>query len=143
MIKRFNQIILGFAVGISIVACNSAEDQKNSDAKWLDDHRHAVSLLPGLTIEITDNQRPWIEFQSEKGIVSGFSGCNNFSGKFTLDDHTIKFENIAVTKKMCPNMEIEDIFISHLNMAELIYANQDGDLVLATGEREELIVLKP
>lgn len=49
----------------------------------------------------------------EGGRLAGFSGCNNFSGEFTLKGTEISLEPGAMTKKACPGTA-EPEFISAL-----------------------------
>ena len=42
-----------------------------------------------------------ITFDEANSKVSGFSGCNNFSGNYTTEGNTIKFSALGSTKKMC------------------------------------------
>lgn len=49
----------------------------------------------------------------DNGKLAGFSGCNNFSGNFSLEGSGIKLDPGAMTKKMCPGSG-EQEFISAL-----------------------------
>ncbi|PWK20348.1 META domain-containing protein [Xanthomarina spongicola] len=42
-----------------------------------------------------------IEFNDSIKTVSGFSGCNRFSGTYTLNGNTIKFGSLASTRMAC------------------------------------------
>lgn len=71
--------------------------------------------------------------------ISGFAGCNNLTGGYTLSGDKVKFV-IATTKMMCPEeqMAVEDFLLSTLssatsykiegNVLELL----DGQTTLAT-----------
>lgn len=56
---------------------------------------------------------PTLDFL-EGGRLSGFAGCNNFSGEFSLEGTGIKLDPGAMTRKACPGGG-EDEFISALN----------------------------
>ena len=58
---------------------------------------------------------PSIQFEKEESTVSGFAGCNNFNGGFTLQGKELKFGPIAATRKMCNDMTIEDQFLQQLS----------------------------
>ena len=47
--------------------------------------------------------------------ISGFSGCNYFLGSFTMDNNEISFGNTTGTKSLCPEMEIENLFVETLS----------------------------
>lgn len=55
---------------------------------------------------------PSLEFL-DGGRLAGFSGCNNFSGEFTLKETEISLDPGAITKKACPGTG-EPEFISTL-----------------------------
>ncbi|PZX56721.1 META domain-containing protein [Algoriphagus chordae] len=63
------------------------------------------------------------------GKLAGFSGCNNFSGNFSLEGTAIKLDPGAMTKKMCPGSGEQD-FISALS--------EVGDLKI---EKDKLTLL--
>jgi heat shock protein HslJ len=55
--------------------------------------------------ELYPGAKPTITFNSIQNQISGFSGCNNFNGKCTIDGNTLQIAKaLALTQKMCPNM---------------------------------------
>lgn len=46
--------------------------------------------------------RPTIVFNTSDGSVSGFDGCNNFKGTYTLQGGRLKAK-VAGTRKACPS----------------------------------------
>lgn len=74
----------------------------------------------------------------DKGRVHGYSGCNNFSGEFSLQGRRgIKFENILATRKMCRDMTVEDNYLSafentasfEIVKGELLFRDNNGDVI--------------
>lgn len=67
-------------------------------------------------------QLPTMEFDAEGQRVSGFAGCNNYFGNYTLTDQgKVNFSELASTKKMCINsMNLEDAFLQTLDKSEWI-----------------------
>jgi copper homeostasis protein (lipoprotein) len=58
-------------------------------------------------------REPYFTLHSDEGRVSGFGGCNNFMGSYTLDEATlrIRFEDLASTLMACnTGMEVETSF---------------------------------
>ncbi len=80
---------------------------------------------------VIENSVPYIKFDSE-GKVSGSGGCNNFSCDFILNGRTIKFGNIAATRKMCQeSIELEDAFFQVLgNEVRALF--KEGKLILSS-----------
>jgi putative lipoprotein len=50
---------------------------------------------------VIDDQQSSINFTAE-GQAHGFGGCNNFTGRYTLDGTTLTLGPLASTKKACP-----------------------------------------
>lgn len=60
------------------------------------------------------NKIPWMTFSLSENKVNGHTSCNNFFGKFNLNDNSINFEGIGSTKMMCPDIATEDLFLKQL-----------------------------
>lgn len=70
----------------------------------------------------------------EDGKLSGFSGCNNFSGNFSLEGTGIELDPGAMTKKMCPGSGEQD-YISALGKVGDLKIGKDK-LTLLDGATE-------
>ena len=67
---------------------------------------------------------------SEDGEVSGYSGCNHFSGKVTIKGSGLKFGNMVSTRKFCfESMNIENALLKALSNSDN-YTIKNGDLLL-------------
>jgi len=65
--------------------------------------------------------RAGLEFQRGGGRVSGSTGCNRFSGSFTLDGAALRFAPLATTRMACIDEKInqqELAFLSALGATE-------------------------
>ncbi len=70
----------------------------------------ALTEMNGQTLEISET-RPNIEINLTTMKSLGKGNCNNFSGNITnYSTSTIRFEQIASTKMMCPNHAQETLF---------------------------------
>ena len=66
------------------------------------------------TVNVTTKE-PFIQFDKDYR-VNGFLGCNNFSGSYSTEQHTITLSQLASTKKMCSeNMDQEAAMSNVLN----------------------------
>jgi len=123
-------------LGLLVVSCgpetsNSSEEQetremKNSEeqstptqpkANLLDGNWEAnfVEGVPGTMEEMYPQGLPNVTFDTGEGRVSGNSGCNNFTGSFSVDGNTITWEGeLGSTRMACPNMDGEKAFLSAL-----------------------------
>ena len=70
----------------------------------------------------------------EGGKLSGFTGCNNFSGGFSLESGGIQLDPGAMTKKACPGSG-EDEFMATLEKVKT-YSLDKGKLILSDGISE-------
>ena len=50
-----------------------------------------------------NNALPRFELNTTKSRVTGFDGCNTFSGQIDIEKNTIKFTKMVATKKACVN----------------------------------------
>ncbi|WP_242927400.1 META domain-containing protein [Pontibacter vulgaris] len=55
-----------------------------------------------------DTRMAYIRFEEGKGEVKGYTGCNNFFGKYTVQGTTLRLSGIGSTRMMCPNIEQEN-----------------------------------
>jgi putative lipoprotein len=52
-----------------------------------------------------------LTLQGDAARVSGFAGCNTFTGSYTLDGQRLRFGNLASTMMACPQgMDVEQAF---------------------------------
>lgn len=82
-----------------------------------------LAALPGHTVP-AGNGAPMARF--EGGRVSGFSGCNRFTGGYTVDRDRLTIGNLAGTMMACPEpaMAVEKAFLSSLSGT--LAANVEG-----------------
>lgn len=105
-----------------------------------------LTELGGLMVSDSLNQKPFIMFTAGvQNRVSGFSGCNRFSGSFELTGaNGIRFSQMVSTKMACPSMDVETKFLDAvqsatnwtLNIDDLSFSN--GSNVTARFRRAEV-----
>lgn len=75
--------------------------------------------------------------------VSGFSGCNRFSGKYELKGENITFGHVVATRMMClESMEFEQQFQLFLSAVTRLSLH-DNELVLHEEKGETRAVFVP
>lgn len=78
--------------------------------------------------------KPQITFNTAKNEVSGTTGCNGFSTKYTLDGQTIKFdENFPMTLRYCDGGG-EQVFLKMIKEVNHYYIDAEGKLFLNKGD---------
>ena len=50
----------------------------------------------------------FLQFDDVSNTVSGFVGCNNFTGEYMVSGTALEFGSLARTKRACPSMALED-----------------------------------
>ena len=77
-------------------------------------------------------KKPFLSF-TEDGKVSGFAGCNRFTGGFQSDDDELSFSPLASTRMACAEgMEQENRFLAMLAEVQR-YSIHGNDLALYGG----------
>ncbi len=92
-------------------------------------------LITEKALEESGIRRPFLLIKDK---VSGFTGCNNMMGSSVeIVKNSIKFSNMATTKKMCAGKanEIEKGFLATLQKANKFEIN-NGLLILFEGEKK-------
>lgn len=84
----------------------------------------ALQLLHGNSeiSEMFPESVPTLNF-NDTGTLSGFTGCNNFSGIYSLEDSDLKLDPGAMTRKACPNVK-ENEFLEALGKVNSFEVDQ-------------------
>lgn len=72
-----------------------------------------------------------MEFR-DQSQVSGQAGCNNYTGPVSLDGVSIKFGDLAATRKMCPQpqMDQEQRFFNALGQVRRLELKEERRMLL-------------
>ncbi len=84
-----------------LCACKSNSNMSSFD--FLTKNTWVLSEMnnTGIPDGMYSGESPFMKF-SDSGGLSGFSGCNNFNGNYSLTDNGITLDPGAMTRKMCP-----------------------------------------
>jgi len=63
-----------------------------------------VSGIPVSTL--AGARRPFVQFDAAKQEATGFTGCNNFFGKYERDGSSLKFGPVGSTRMACPDLQM-------------------------------------
>lgn len=78
---------------------------------------------------------PSFEFMEEENRVAGFAGCNNYFSSYEIRGNELKLGMAGATRKMCPDMAVEDLFLKNLeNIASYKVVNNELHLFDAEDE---------
>lgn len=120
---------------IFLLFASCASTKSMNPLSLLTENNWALSSLMGNGLDMNQfaGGIPSLDFL-EDGKLSGFSGCNNFSGNFSLEGTGIKLDPGAMTKKMCPGTGEQD-YISALGKVGDLKIGKDK-LTLLNGATE-------
>ncbi|SHG06064.1 META domain-containing protein [Dysgonomonas macrotermitis] len=79
--------------------------------------------------------QPTLEFNFQDSIVSGTSGCNRYTGKFSYKDGNFAAPNLASTRMLCLDENAEPEFLLELSNAGNSITIVDGILTIAHDEK--------
>jgi heat shock protein HslJ len=146
MIMQGPVYILWFILAITFrhwAGNNNAEPPNAFMRQHADSTVHADSfslngkwyLQPVLASDTATGQIPFLNFNIRESRFTGHTGCNNMSGKFTLTDTSLFFnEEITLTKVLCPGYN-EGAFVKNLLRTNR-YSFDSGVLVLFFNQTE-------
>ena len=135
---RYISIILLLATLSSCCGCRSY--QKKTQRPFQDTQWSLVQLM-GREITISPNSMK-ITFLAENRMV-GNGGCNNIQAKYVLSENrAIEIGQIASTMMMCPNMELEQEFMSVLQSTTHYEMDGPNLLLLFNGELRAVLEAK-
>ncbi len=128
----FTRVLLGAALVITIPLATAAQDPAESPES---DEWHLTSYtLDGEALIV-----PWYVDATlllEAGQAAGSTGCNTFSGSYTLEGDQLTFDpTVTMTRMACPEEEsaVEDGYMAALPLVEF-WTMEDGDLLLADAD---------
>jgi heat shock protein HslJ len=73
-----------------------------------------------------------VTMRLESGRLTGFAGCNNFSGSYTLDGNQLKIGPVASTQMACPEPGSSTEAAFHKALTGTLGLALDGDQLAAT-----------
>jgi heat shock protein HslJ len=131
------KIVQSFLVAVLLVTAQCKPTQVSTTKSTLENTHWRLSEMNGNPIITLEGSRD-VHFMMTSGqgqkSVSGFAGCNNIGGSYTLSGNKVKF-TIASTKMMCPQeqMAVEDFLLNALSSAKS-YKIEGDALELFDGE---------
>ncbi|MBT0608565.1 META domain-containing protein [Aequorivita echinoideorum] len=121
---------------LSLLSCGSGsteraaqQTEKTMEQNTITEKYWKLKTLNGKDVVMGENQLKEVNFtlKNAENRISGFGGCNEFSGKYTLaDGNSISFSEIISTKMYCENpMFNESDFFKMLGQAKTYEADKD------------------
>ena len=102
-------------VTLVLTACPKEPDMELENTYWI------LTQIEGKTVAEPDKDKRRIFLQIPEGAedrVEGYAGCNAFFGNCEVKGETLSFSRMSTTKRMCPDMDSEQAFLSVLEQAD-------------------------
>jgi len=110
-------------------SASTAEKSEKMKTNQIDGTWEANYIMnsPKAFDELYPRTKPTISFNSSQNQISGASGCNSFRGKCSIDGNKLQIdEALALTRKMCPDMVGEQIFLETLKKVNTYSVTDEG-----------------
>ncbi|MCB0869175.1 MAG: META domain-containing protein [Solirubrobacterales bacterium] len=149
--KNALAIVVALFIGFGLAACGSDSDS-GSDQGGSSDGSASIegvtwelmnvgSVSQGWATSLPNKvEKPTLEFSD--GRVQVFTGCNTGSGDVEINEATIDFGPIGLTRKSCGKLANQtEQFVAPVLEGQVKYEFQQGNLVL-TGKDISLVLTK-
>lgn len=121
---------------VILISCGSAKKTASIDSlsgEW------SIVKIDGKEIKVTEGQDlPFLGFNTKEGRVYGNAGCNLLTGALNADAKagTIDFGALGSTRRMCPDMSLEQQVLESLGKVAQYKMMNNGKIELkdATGK---------
>lgn len=129
-----------------IMSCSStkktnvvSQDNSITEKYW------KLISLEGRTVVMKDNQEREIFFtlKTKDNRITGFTGCNDISGEYTLEaSNRIQFKNVVTTMRYCTDLAVNESKVLKVFTLADNYTIKDDVLSLNVGRRAPLAVFE-
>jgi len=117
--------------------------EKVMDKAFFEGKKMEIYELMGNKVEEGMKGRPFIQFDASEKRVTGYAGCNNFFGGYTIEEgQQIRFGQMGATKMACENMTTEDRLFKALTKVDNYAVGEDGTLSLNRAKMAPLVRLR-
>ena len=139
--KNLNLILI--TVLILMTSCKHSAELDNSNSvktnyKLLDGNWKLDSVYV-MSVKLSMSDEGNLKVNTTDSLISGFTGCNNFNGNIlNYNNIQISTSPFAVTKKMCFNMEQENLILNILSSQSLKYSVSEKNLIIGDLQTKSL-----
>ena len=101
---------------------------------------HSWHLVQMMNHELKITPEQFVFTFAADGSFSGIGACNRIFGKYNVTDKVaMTFENMASTKRMCPDAELEVAFNKILSQTTHYEIDGDMLLLLSNGDMQAVL----
>lgn len=122
--------------GSTVLAVLQAESDSASGE--LEEKYWKLNTLRGKAVTIENEQEQEIHFilKKQEGKISGFAGCNAFSGNYKLNGKKLELSKVISTLRACPHLKFQDSDFTSLFGEMDTYEVKDDLLIFKKGAKE-------
>lgn len=138
MKKFISYAAAGAAVMVMAASCASTKKMNVSELSG----RWEITAVNGKPVASSAlESQPYLGFDVKEESISGNAGCNRIMGRFSTvgGDGHIKFDKVATTRMMCPDMTVEQSVLQALDKVVGYKAAGTG-MVALTGENGSTLI---
>ena len=132
--------LAGFLAIATVAGCGSDGDGAAADPSSIEGVPWV--LVEGIDVEGWEEVAPSIVF--EDGRVAGSTGCNRFTGSYSIDGDELELGQLALTQMACgpPGDAVERAYLAALEQVAG-WRSEDDELTLLDADDEELLRYRP
>ena len=103
-----------------------------------------IEEINGAAIVSRSETKPFLLFDTAKGQITGFTGCNRITGSFERDSKpgVINISNVGSTRKACPDMSTERNILHTLSLAHKYLQVNADKIALCNESNRPIMILK-
>lgn len=140
-----NLFLLSGIAMLFLIGCSSSRTANQQIEDNVSGKYWKLVTLEGKKVTMVPNQQRenYFTLNAESKTINGFSGCNSFSGTYSMEKGwRIRFTNMASTMMACPDVNINES--EYLKVFELAdnYTIVGDTLSLNVGRRAPLAVFE-
>ena len=128
--------LLVVAVGVGCCACRKGKNNKSlTGQKW-----HMVKMMEQ---ELSIKPEQFLFSFEQGGKFAGVAACNTLMGEYQITERgDMKFTNVASTRRMCREAELERQFQEILSRTTHYEIDGDMLMLLSNGEMQAVLQAK-
>lgn len=133
--------VASLVVILSLYSCSVNNKRTYISNISLESGKWMLMSLNGQDAVKQNAERPiYLEFNVTDQKVAGFAGCNRLFGAYISQGSTINFSRVSSTKMICPDIELENTFVSSLQRVN--HYQIEGERLLLLDRNNVLATLR-
>lgn len=124
-------------MALGVQSCNTVKpiDKSQLEGYWV------LKTMNGSDVKtLFEGPMPSVEFNFADSMIAGNAGCNNYFGKFSLNDkNEFTAPRLGMTMMMCMHKNAEGDFGKTMSMPSVISIDENGLLTFTEKDKENVL----